>query len=186
ERRDVLARVARELRPAVLAALGCGVLMEEPATPAEHGARHAGVDPRGGEDHLADPELPTLVVEEIVRTELGDAQKTWPVDGVGLVPDAHERAQGEPREVVPRQKALAGQIAIGVEVGLDRLLAAVEQQVPLALRLGATALRLLLLAPCPGAVARTMGLVALPERGAIELAPAFEGAVEGLGRLGEH
>ena len=69
-------------------------------------------------DHAApDPVLSTLVVEDVARAELAEAEEPRPLDGVGLIARGNQRPKRQAREVVARDEALAREVAVRVELG---------------------------------------------------------------------
>ncbi len=79
--------------------------------------------------------FPALVVDHVIRAELGQTQEAGPIERLHSVAAAHQRTQRQTREVVARQESGAGEVAVGVVVTL-RHTALVAQELHLALRLG--------------------------------------------------
>ena len=90
---------------------------------------------RDRQDDLVDHVARAFVVDDGPRPELGDGQEARAGQEFVLVaPEPPARDEGrerQAREAVTRQKAFAGEVAVGVEVGLDHVLA-VGQQIDLA------------------------------------------------------
>jgi hypothetical protein len=134
------------------------------------------------------PVAGALVVDQGAGRELGDREEARTSDVVVTVlllaaTSRDERRQRQAREVVARKEAFAGEVAVAVEVGLDRGLD-VEQQVALADRFvvqapGAVALGLWPRAVVPDRVVH----LALAVRRAEEVAPPRERLLELAARL---
>ena len=96
------------------------------------------------------------MVDDAPRPELGDRQEPGPgqelVSRLPRPPRRDERRERKPGEVVARQEALAGEVAVAVEVGLDDV-ARLGQQVDLRFGLAAQPLGLRSCRRLPGGVA---------------------------------
>jgi hypothetical protein len=128
-----------------------------------------------------------LVVDERTGAELADGQETGALQVVTVAVAASVQGdvgrQRQAREGVAGQEALAGQIAVGVEVRQHRFAvhALVLQQVELGLRLLALALGHPAVAVGERVVEAAPVLLRLVgQRGAEQIAPAVEGPVERL------
>ena len=89
---------------------------------------------------------------------------------------------GQAREVVPRQEALGGEVAIRVEVGLEVSSGLIQEQLQLLLRLVAKALSPLLLVRRLRVVTPDGVLDALlGVRGTIEVSPTVGSLIEPIG-----
>ena len=132
------------------------------------------------------------MVDDVGWAKLADRQEARASQKAALVvARGQEGPHGEAREIVAREEALAGEIAVGVEVGLTAAtsLAATEQG-ELALGLGLAAFRLLVrravATAAPVGIRDRTGLDELGLRVVIELPPALACVVEALRRLGHH
>ena len=129
-----------------------------------------------------------FMVDEAVRTEFGDADKSWALDRRAARRAAASRRnegdQRQAREVVARQEPFGREVAVGVEIGL-LVVAAAAQQVHLLLGVAADGLKLPALLRCRACVCEAAH--GPPRPGALagveQRPPAVEGRVETLGRL---
>ena len=143
------------------------------------------------QEHLCDLIPLSLVVDERLGAKLTDRQKPGPVE-VSLVAGASatrdEGRERQPGEVVAREKALAGKVAIGVKVGLvtpGRVL--IEQQITLVLGLLPKPFGLRLVSWGDGVVILPLVLtLPLGHRCSVKLPPTVAGTIETLWQLGEH
>src|SRR5687768_11931328 len=76
------------------------------------------------ENDLAHAILAAFVIDDAARAEFGEAKETRPGEE-GIFADTflarwHERHERQTREVIAGQEALAGKIAVGIEVGVGR------------------------------------------------------------------
>ena len=99
-------------------------------------------------DHPVDRVTRTLVVDDAARAEFGNGQEARSAEILVALVFAQPAAgnvgrERQPGEVVSRQKALAGEVAVAIEIGLYQVVAGGEQ-LHLGLSLGAQALGLLL------------------------------------------
>ena len=156
--------------------------MHVAAGEAKLGPGDPALDPARRHDAAPDPILPAFVIEDVARPELGEPEKPRPLDGVRLIAHRDQRAKRQAREVVARDKALAREIAVGVELSLGAS-ALVQEQFDLAQRLALALLGLLAVGPSkPWHVDAPSGRVALLDSRPVELAPSLEGLPERRGR----
>ena len=133
----------------------------------------------GGQDGRDDPMSAALMVEQVVRPELRQPEEPRAIDGLRGANAGDQASQWQPREVVARDEALAGQVAVGVEVALLLASALVAQQIEFALGFLLAAPRRL---PLVSAQARPVRLTAsrfpLRKGCAVEIAPTTKGLIE--------
>ena len=131
---------------------------------------------------LVDDVARAFVVDDGARAELGDGQEARPgQEFVGVALDAPAGDIGrerQAREAVAGQEAFAGEVAVGVEVGLDDVLG-FGQQLDLALGLLAQALGLVVVVFGARVIVDDLLLrLLLALGGAVQAAPALAGLLE--------
>ena len=138
--------------------------------------------PGDGEQGLDDPVLAAFVIDETVWTELAEREKsrarqeTLSTDVAAACRDIGQQRQA--REVVPRQKALAGQVAVGVEVAVERTVTG-QQQISLFACLVVALLGLAPLALAGSGVVLDLEVeLDGPSGGKVQIAPTLERVVE--------
>jgi len=129
-----------------------------------------------------------LVVDQRARAELVDREEPRPLDVVAVALPAarpaprHVRRQRQAWERVPREEALGGEVAVGVEVGLADLRVLVAQQHQLALRVRPPPLgRVPVSRRGPRVQHNPLLLLGLLQRRAVERPPAPERRVQSQG-----
>ena len=143
------------------------------------------------QEHTIDLITLPLVVDERLGAKLADGKEAGAIE-VFLVaaagPARNEGRKREAGEVISRQKPFAGEVAVGVEVGLlVRLAVFVQEQVALQLRLASEAIRIV-----PGPlgdrkiVFTLVFPLALRHRGPVEIAPPVTRPLESIGQLEKH
>src|SRR5690554_4523503 len=138
----------------------------------------------GTEDHPLDAVLLALVIDQAERAEFRDSQEARPREHTAVALPAplagagDEGGQRQAREVVAGEEALAGEVAVGLEVRLTP--AVVLEQAQLDGAFVEAALGDLALLPAAARVHHQLGgFVDLAEGGGVKLAPATEAVVEG-------
>lgn len=129
--------------------------------------------------------LVAFVVEDVARREFAQGEEAR-VDDEFAFSSRDPGPHGEGREVVARQEAFAGEVAVGVEVAFLAGDFELPQEVQLAERLVVLGSGLLLVFSAPRPEEGVLGHLELALRGAVEVAPAVEGTVEFPGRIFDH
>ena len=138
------------------------------------------------QEHAIDLVALPLVVDERLGAKLADGKEAGAIEVFLIAATSPARNEGRQRqtgEVVSRQKAFAGEVAVGVEVGLlVRLAVFVQKQVALQLRLASEAIRIV-----PGPlgdrkiVFTLVFPLALRHRSPVEIAPPVTRPLESIG-----
>ena len=138
----------------------------------------------GSQHRLVDPVCAPFVIDEAARTELGNGEEAGALQvAVARVVGASRNKghQRETREVISGEKPFGREEAVDVKVGADVRRAA-EQERDLSQRLGHTGLcRFPFVLGNRIVLEDAVGLVALRLGCDEQIAPALEGAIEGLG-----
>jgi len=91
-------------------------LVQVPAVLTQLGSHETLFGILDGQPDAADLVLRPFVIDHVVRRKLVDRQETRPGNELAFTATGDENADGQRGEVVSGQEALAGQVAVGVEV----------------------------------------------------------------------